>query len=89
MGARPAYWLVLALVLGGSVGLRLLAMRSGADDWQPAVYRYPADGLPACADLTGHAVPALQPTGRWTRALLPPPRRWSPRGCLLRGLTAM
>ena len=87
MRARPAYWLMLALALGGSIGLRMLVARPGADDWQPAVYRYPADGLPACADLTGHAAPALQPAGRWARAALPQPRRWSPRGCLLRGQT--
>ncbi len=89
MRVRPAYWLMLALALGGSVALRVLAARAMADDWQPAVYRYPADGMPACADLTGHVPPALRPAGRWSRAVLPEVRRWSPRGCLLREQTAV
>ncbi len=87
MRARPAYWLVLALAIGGSVALRALVARAAADDWQPAVYRYPADGLPACADLTGHAAPTLRPAGRWLRAGLPQALRWSPRGCVLREQT--
>ena len=78
---------MLALALGSSFALRVLAARAMADDWVPAVYRYPADGMPACTDLTGQAPVALQPAGRWSRATLPEVRHRSPRGCLLREQT--
>ncbi len=87
MHARPVLWLMLALTVGGSVMLRVLAARTVDNHWQPAVYRYPADGMPACADLTGHAPAELQPSGRWTRAALPEAQWQSPRGCLLRART--
>ncbi len=84
MRVRAVYWLMLALALGGSVGLRWAAARRVPDDWQPAVYRYPADGMPACADLTGHAAAVLRPAGRWSRVVLPATPQRSLRGCLLR-----
>ncbi len=84
MRARPVYWLMLALVAGGSVGLRALASKLAAqDDWQPAVYRYPADGMPGCADLTGHVASRLPAQGRWSRMRLPDDVRRSAQGCLL------
>lgn len=84
MRARPAYWLALALVTGASLGLRALALQAQQlDDWQPAVYRYPADGMPTCADLSGPASSALRKEEQWSRILLPDARRLSPRGCML------
>lgn len=56
MRVRAVYWLMLALALGGSIGLRWAVVHRAPDDWQPAVYRYPADGMPACADLTDDVV---------------------------------
>lgn len=92
LGARPLYWLMLALAIGGSFGLRVMAVRAHAyDDWQPAVYRFRADGMPDCTDLTGHAVGVVATAGsdRWSRLALPKLAGSKPlpsllRGCLLR-----
>ncbi len=84
MQARPAYWLMLALAIIVSAGLRVLALRAQADNnWQPAIYRYPADGLPACADLAGHIPIAPLAAGHWSRMRLPQLQWRSPRGCVL------
>ncbi len=84
MRVRFVYWLMLALVMAGSAGLRALAWRAhSADDWKPAIYRYPADGMPACANLAGHPPSAPLEAGRWSRLRLPQARRLSPRGCVL------
>lgn len=82
--ARFAYWLVLVLVSCGSFGLRVLAARAHAqDDWRPAVYRFPADGMPDCTDLTGRSRLALLAPQRWSRMTLPDAPRHSPQGCVL------
>lgn len=82
--ARPAYWLMLVLVTTSSCGLRVLAARAHAhDDWQPAVYRFPADGIPDCADLTGHTAAAIRAPQRWARMAVPEVPRHSAQGCLL------
>lgn len=84
MRARFAYWLMLALVVAGGAGLRALAWRAHlADDWKPAIYRYTADGMPACANLAGHLPGAPLEAGHWLRLGLPQSRRLSARGCVL------
>ena len=82
--ARFSYWLVLVMVCCGSMGLRVLAARAHVqDDWRPAVYRFPADGIPDCADLTGRNTLALLAPQRWSRMTLPAAPRHSPQGCML------
>ncbi len=76
---------MLALTIAGSGVMRTLALRAYTpDDWRPAVYRYPADGMPDCADLAGRVPvrPALR--GHWSRMVLPDTPQRSPQGCLLR-----
>ena len=81
---RLAYWLVLIIVSCGSFGLRVLAARAHAlDDWRPAVYRFPADGMPDCADLTGRSGLAVLAPQRWSRMMLPDAPRHPPQGCVL------
>ncbi len=83
--ARPTYWLMLALAIGASGGLRVLASRAQASqDWQPAVYRYPADGMPDCTSFDGRAPFTALQRDRWFRMVLPDAPRRSPQGCLLR-----
>lgn len=79
---HPLYGLLLIAAV--SLGLRAWVAQSNVDDdWQPAVYRYPANGLPACVNMTGRAAPMEAP-GQWSRLALPVAPQRSGRGCLLR-----
>jgi hypothetical protein len=89
MRARPVYWLMLVLAIGGGGGMRMLARHAMANDWQLAVYRYSADSRPECNEFAGRPLPTLRDAGRWLRIALPATNRLSPRGCLLHGALPM
>lgn len=80
---------MLALAIGCSGGMRMLARHTKPHDWQLAVYRYSADSRPECEDFAGRPPPALRDAGRWMRIALPDTRPLSPRGCLLHGALPM
>ncbi len=89
MRVRRIYWFMLALAIGGSAGMRMLARHIQPHDWQLAVYRYSADSRPDCEDFAGRPAPALRDARRWLRIALPDARQLSPRGCLLQGALPM
>lgn len=75
---RPAFWVLLLLVLLGSGGMQWLALQAKerADpDLRVAVYRYAAESMPDCGQLLDRsALPAAADDrgAMWVR-LQPPP----------------
>ena len=76
--ARPAFWVMLLLVLVGSAGMKLLVTtraEARESDVQVAVYRYPADAMPDCEQLLGVTVTPEQgndPDAGWARLQVSP-----------------
>lgn len=85
MRARLVYRLILVMVIGGSGLMRTWISRAPVGEyWRPAIYRYPADGMPDCARLTGRMPVGPVPYGVWARIKLPDMPQQSPTACLLR-----
>lgn len=76
--ARPAFWVGLLLVLLASSAMKLLAHYTKQDrdpDIRIALYLYPSDAMPDCAQLLGRtATPgsADEIGALWVRLPLPP-----------------
>jgi hypothetical protein len=75
---RPAFLILLLLVLIGSGAMKLIALHAKQEsdpDFQIAVYRYTADTDPECMPWTGRAkmyVPADEGRMLWVRLPQPP-----------------
>lgn len=92
---RPAFWILLLLALLACAAMKLLvhyAKQDANPDFQIAVYRYPADAMPDCAQLLGRTVMPLdaEESGTmWVRLQLPPVTEIATGACRVSAPVAM